>query len=172
MLYCVSYVKLYQALSLLHPFLILSSFFPPSQSTHMHTQTTHIDKHTHIDETYINFKGGISNNHPNNAAHVCYHLWYAGCNEADLTDDNGTVNTGRCAGRGFVNSLTISDGVVCYNGTTAGSMAIYICNDGFALVGGEPRVCQSDGMWNGSIPQCIPEDSGTYCSHLYPCTLE
>ena len=88
---------------------------------------------------------------------------YAGCNEADLIDQDETLNTASCADRGFVNSSSISGGMVCYNGTTAGSRADYICNDGFVLDGNKAtRVCQSDGNWNGSIPRCSPEEPGTY----------
>jgi len=88
-------------------------------------------------------------------------VWYPGCNETDLTNRGGTVNTARCAERGFVNSSSISGGVVCYNTNTAGSKAVYICDDNFLLMeGDEVRICQSDGIWNGSIPQCFPK-SGT-----------
>ena len=86
-------------------------------------------------------------------------LWLADCSEAELTDQSGTLNTGICADRGFVNSSSIPDGVVCYNGTTAGSMAVYICNDGYILMGKVARVCQNGGNWNGSIPICIQEPS-------------
>ena len=59
----------------------------------------------------------------------------------------------RCDRR-FVSSSSISDGVVCYSGTSAMSEAVYICDDTFHLMGGATRVCQSDGNWNGSTPQC------------------
>ena len=85
---------------------------------------------------------------------------YIGCDEADLTGQSGTLNTGSCADRGFVNSSSISGGVVCYSGTTAGSRAVYICDDGFVLRGDKARICQSDGNWNGSISQCSPEAQG------------
>ena len=90
--------------------------------------------------------------------------------EADLTGQSGTANPGRCADKGYVNSSHFSGGVVCYNGTAVGSKALYICNDGFVPMegGATTRVCQSDGSWNGSIPQCIREESGTYCSQLHP----
>jgi len=89
-------------------------------------------------------------------------MWYTGCNEADLTDQSGTANPASCTDRRLVNSFSISGGVVCYNGTTAGSRAVYICSVGFVLMGNEARICQSDGIWNGSIPQCIPpEGPGT-----------
>ena len=51
-------------------------------------------------------------------------------------------------------STPISNGVVCYNGTAEMSLAGYICDVNFDLVGETTRVCQSDGFWNGSIPTC------------------
>ena len=63
--------------------------------------------------------------------------------------------------RSLVNSASISGGAVCYNGTTVGFEAVYVCNDGYNLMGNETRICQSDGIWSGSIPQCMPEEGGT-----------
>ena len=100
-----------------------------------------------------------------------YYFIIIGCNKADLTDQSGTLNPERCADRGFVNSSSISDGLVCYNGTAAGSRAVYVCNDGFILMGNEIRVCQSNGNWNGSIPWCISEEPGMYFLHA-PSTSE
>ena len=60
----------------------------------------------------------------------------------------------RCDRR-FGASSSISGGVVCYNGTSSLSEAVYICNETFHLMGGATRVCQNDGNWNGSVPQCI-----------------
>ena len=83
------------------------------------------------------------------------------CSEEALTDQSGTANSSICTDRGLANSLSIPDGVVCYNGTTIGSVAVHICNDGFILMGGEAtRVCQSDANWNGSTPHCIQERKG------------
>ena len=96
---------------------------------------------------------------------VWYYLWHAGCSEVHLTDQShGTVNATRCADGKLASSSFISDGVVCYNGTTAGSVAVYTCNNGFLLVGNEVRVCMNEGNWNGSIPQCIPipQEPGMY----------
>ena len=98
-------------------------------------------------------------------AQLNLHFIIVGCSEADLTGESRTVNTPRCADRGFVNSSSISGGGVCYNGAIAGSTAVYICNDGLVLVGNEVRVCQSDGNWNGSIPQCFPEEPSMYFLH-------
>ena len=94
-----------------------------------------------------------------------YYLWYAVCSEEGLTQDqSGTANSTRCTDRGLANSLFISGGVVCYNGTTIVSRAVYICNEDFVLMEGNEatRVCQSDANWNGSTPQCIPDGKGMY----------
>jgi len=97
-------------------------------------------------------------------------LWYAECAESDLTNQSGTPNPKRCTDRELVNSSSITDGVVCYNGTTTGSRAVYICNDGFVLKEGNEaiRICQSDGSWNGSIPQCFPEELGILTKIIHP----
>ena len=95
----------------------------------------------------------------------CYSS-HAGCSEADLTHQSGIANLARCTDREFVIGSSICDGVVCHNGTTEGSKAVYVCNDGFVLMEGDKatRVCQSDGSWNGSTPQCIPEGRGMCCN--------
>ena len=83
-----------------------------------------------------------------------------------LTNLIPTDPVGQCADRGFANSLPISNGVVCFSRTTAGSEAVYVCDDGFHHDGVATRVCQSDGVWNGIAPQCISvEADGMF--HLY-----
>ena len=62
--------------------------------------------------------------------------------------------------RSSMSSASISGGAVCLNGTTVGSRAVYVCSDGYSLMGSKTRVCQRDGSWNGSIPQCIQEEGG------------
>ena len=86
-----------------------------------------------------------------------------GCSLTDLTPSDAV---GQCADRGLVNTLSIPSGVVCYNRTTAGSEALYICDEGFHQDGAATRVCQSDGVWNGSIPQCLPDQGGQNGKHL------
>ena len=66
----------------------------------------------------------------------------------------------QCADRGFVNTLPIPSGVVCYSRTTAGSEAVHICDNGFHQDRGVTRVCQKNGLWNGSIPQCTTDTGG------------
>ena len=79
-----------------------------------------------------------------------------GCSLSDLTTPDPV---GLCADRGFINTLPIPNGVVCYNRTTGGSEAVYFCDDEFHQNGAATRVCQNDDVWNGSIPQCISDRS-------------
>ena len=95
-------------------------------------------------------------------------IYILGCS---LTDLAPTDTVRQCPDRGFVNTLPIPSGVVCYSRTTAGSEAVYICDDGFQQNGTATRVCQSGGVWNGSIPQCSlnPRDhGGKYLLYLVP----
>ena len=76
-----------------------------------------------------------------------------------LTDLALTDTARQCEDRGFTNTLRISSGVVCYSTTVAGSEAVYSCDDGFHQNSAVTRVCQSNGVWNGSMFQCL-QDSG------------
>jgi len=82
-----------------------------------------------------------------------------GCLMLDLIPTNAV---GQCADRGFANTLLTPRGVVCYNRTTEGSEAVYICDEGFCQDGAVTRVCQSDGVWDGSIPQWSKDTGGEY----------
>ena len=92
-------------------------------------------------------------------------IFILGCSLTDLTPNDAV-----CPDRGYANTLPISSGVVCYNRTTAGSEAVYICDDGFHQNGAATRVCQSGGVWNGSAPQCLPNQGqdGKYFLYLVP----
>ena len=81
-------------------------------------------------------------------------IFILGCS---LTDLIPTDVVRQCANRGYTNTLSIPSGVVCYSRTTAGSEAVYICDDGFQQNGSVTRVCQSGGVWNGSTPQCLSD---------------
>ena len=101
-------------------------------------------------------------------AALCMNVCNTGCSLTDLTTTDAVT---QCADRGFANTLPIPNGMVCYSTTEAGSEAIYVCSDGFHQDSAATRVCQSDGVWNGSLPQCLPnlERQGTtvsvhYCS--------
>ena len=82
----------------------------------------------------------------------------------DLGNATQTELLNEC--RSSLSSASISGGVICLNGTTVGSKAVYICNNGYNLMGNEARVCQRDGSWNGSKPQCMPQEGGMHCSQL------
>ena len=77
-----------------------------------------------------------------------------------MTDLTPTDAVRQCADRGFPNTLPTPSGVACYDRTTTGSEAVYICDNGFHQDGAATRVCQSGGVWNGSIPQCLPDSHG------------
>jgi hypothetical protein len=47
--------------------------------------------------------------------------------------------------------LTVPNGKVHYNGTTAGSVATYTCDN---EIKPDPRTCGIDGSWRGNIPAC------------------
>lgn len=49
----------------------------------------------------------------------------------------------------------IVNGAVIVSGVTVDSTAVYSCNKGFELVGDNPRICQSNGIWSGSEPVCV-----------------
>ena len=48
------------------------------------------------------------------------------------------------------------------NGTTIGAEKFFYpgeevtfqCDNGFILFGGDRRICQEDGSWSGSLPEC------------------
>ena len=96
-------------------------------------------------------------------------LCTAGCSLADLTSTDAVRH---CADRGFAKTLPIPSGVVCYSRTNAGSEAVYVCDDGFHHDGPAMRVCQSDGVWNDSILQCLPnlENEGTTSASVHYCS--
>ena len=46
------------------------------------------------------------------------------------------------------------NGMVSWTSLTVGSVANYMCSDGFELVGNMMRTCQSNLMWSGEEPMC------------------
>lgn len=53
-----------------------------------------------------------------------------------------------------LNSGSVQNGFVYYNGTVAGSLATYKCDNGYTLSGSDRRVCRSDGRWSEPTPSC------------------
>ena len=60
-------------------------------------------------------------------------------------------------------AASIMNGVVCYTGTATGSLAYYICDDGYELndLRGtfvNPRECLQNGRWSKPDPECTNEE--------------
>ena len=53
------------------------------------------------------------------------------------------------------------------SGTTAGSVALYSCDQGLVLTGSAARVCGSDGLWTPAPPTC--EGAKPYIADLLYC---
>ncbi len=45
------------------------------------------------------------------------------------------------------------NGIVIGN-STFGSEVTYVCDQGYTISGNDSRVCQSNGEWNGTAPEC------------------
>ncbi|XP_064397731.1 uncharacterized protein LOC135344450 [Halichondria panicea] len=82
------------------------------------------------------------------------------CDVAELSE--GPIEPSEmCLMDGFVGGIIISNGRVCYNGTTPGAQnfAIPFCNKGTHLLSGDSspyRECLSNGEWSGTVAQCEP----------------
>ena len=50
--------------------------------------------------------------------------------------------------------VLVPNGFVCFDGLTSGSVATFLCNDGYTLVGHKHLICQNNGSWIGDTPQC------------------
>ena len=57
-----------------------------------------------------------------------------------------------------------TNGQVDFTATFGGSIANYTCNQGYLLCGAESRICQSNGSWSGSPPDCISKLYMSVCS--------
>ena len=55
------------------------------------------------------------------------------------------------------------NGLVNFVETFGGSVANYSCNETFVLCGTESRICQLNGSWSGSPPECLSMFVG-FCS--------
>lgn len=55
--------------------------------------------------------------------------------------------------------ISPTDGIVTYatpmHTPHVGSIILYTCNDGFALVGNSMAECQLNGNWSNPIPKCF-----------------
>ena len=67
---------------------------------------------------------------------------------------------------------SVSGGGVCYSGDSVGSVAVFFCDDGYTLEGGDStRECLSSGLWNGTTPQCV-QKVRIYTTQVYMCVKD
>jgi CUB/sushi domain-containing protein len=52
------------------------------------------------------------------------------------------------------------NGSLQVSSTTVGSVAVYLCNDGFTVQGEDQAICQDNGQWSTGAPICQPIDCG------------
>ena len=79
------------------------------------------------------------------------------CNTTDLGGSTvvSPPSDERCLDIDAVGSVLIENGVICYNGTSTGSLVTYHCNSGYQLKDGDGmRRCQSDSNWDGQMATC------------------
>ena len=82
--------------------------------------------------------------------------------ENRLSDENQTPSQcGNDSGATF--SALISNGHVCYDGLTIGSVATFQCDEGYKLMGNSQLWCQLDGEWDSDTPTC--NVYGELCPH-------
>ena len=63
-----------------------------------------------------------------------------------------TIFTVDCGPPGDV----VNGKVETIGGTTFRSIAVYICDPGYLIVGNKSRVCQENGSWSREVPVCHP----------------
>ena len=82
---------------------------------------------------------------------IVFDVQCAACDAGDLGEEIDNVTKHKCA---TSLSVSITNGVGCYSLVIVGSVATYQCDEGYSLSGDFQRTCQSNGSWNGRVPQC------------------
>lgn len=79
---------------------------------------------------------------------------YTGCDSQELSD--GVLLPSNVSCGAPLHSLGIKNGIVCYSSIDVGATAIYSCSSCYfgTVLGPSVRICQPNGSWNGTIPQC------------------
>lgn len=90
----------------------------------------------------------------------------------NVDTSSGTVGSPLCEKVDCAPLYNISNSDVTYvRSSSSADYVIYTCQSGYLLNGTKERFCQSDGSWNGTIPDCYPVDCGTPPNAgLYPYT--
>ena len=85
----------------------------------------------------------------------------AECDVVELSTESPIKPSEICLMDGFIGGIIISNGRVCYNGTTPGAQhfGVPFCKKGTHLLSGDSspyRECLSNGEWSGTVAQCEP----------------
>ena len=78
-------------------------------------------------------------------------------NDVSLLDDAAqypNCEDGSVGSVALENTTLNTATVAYYNGTTPGSMACFVCNDGYELNTTEKRFCRRSGLWSGNSVVC------------------
>jgi len=60
----------------------------------------------------------------------------------------------------------LENGHVRGSGTNVGSRYWFTCNEGFTLIGSSIILCENDGQWNGTLPNCFEGRMNLYFGEL------
>ena len=90
----------------------------------------------------------------------CFHSspFFAACPEGVLGNAPDNQTNSRCS-LDSVGSVSIQNGVGCYNGQTRGSLTSYQCDKWYRLSGNIHRTCMSDGNWDREVPECGEQET-------------
>ena len=74
------------------------------------------------------------------------------CHYSLFVCDNVSCAVVRCTSEVLMNP--VNGHVITTQGIIFESVAMYDCNEGFAVIGDQTRTCGADGEWTGSAPEC------------------
>ena len=73
------------------------------------------------------------------------------------SDDGDTITGAICNGEVTYTNLAVNSG-----------RATYQCDEGYRISDDNPRECQGDGRWSGTLPTCQQQDTGIHQINAWP----
>ena len=105
---------------------------------------------------YLTIHAGTQD-YSNNIIVIIYYYRFVHTTTECQTESFGTQTISRTdshCNSSSINSVLVPNGLVCFDGLTSGSVATFLCNDGYTLIGNKHQTCQNNGSWIGDTPQC------------------